>query len=65
MYFFSIWPPLYVVTRLANNRLFIFIEKMYFMWVDCSPEIVMFVVLRGLRLVLAKLGFVLWEEDCH
>ncbi len=31
MYFFSLWPPLWVVTRVANNRLFIYIEKVFFM----------------------------------
>ena len=38
MYFFSLWPPLWVATRLANNRLFIAVEKMFFMdaiyWLD-------------------------------
>jgi len=33
MYFFSLWPPLWVVTRVANNRLFVYIEKIFFMWV--------------------------------
>jgi hypothetical protein len=33
MYFFSLWPPLWVIVRAANNRLFIHIEKIFFMWV--------------------------------
>lgn len=38
MYFFALWPLLWVCTRLLNNRVFVYIEKAFFMdaiyWLD-------------------------------
>jgi hypothetical protein len=38
MYFFSLWPPLWVVTRFVTKRLFIYIEKMFFMCVGSKRQ---------------------------
>jgi hypothetical protein len=31
MYFFAAWPPLWVAARLVNKRLFVVIERTFFM----------------------------------